>query len=114
MKLTHFSLILFIFYVTLVQQNNGRKMLRDNKYWRTARDLRRSPLSEVGCQATPTKRVYHNLNDICEQCYQLYRDLGVYDLCRSNCFGTDYFRGCMDALLVDDKQSLVNMVENIH
>lgn len=54
------------------------------RYFRSPRpqDFHQSVLDDIGCKLEPTREVYHRLNDICEQCYGLFVDLGIYHACR--------------------------------
>lgn len=42
------------------------------------------------------------LKNICDDCYNLYKDAEVYGLCTERCFHSEYFKACLSALLIDD------------
>ena len=52
------------------------------------------------CPNTPSVSVLKFLGRICEDCYSLYRDFDVFEMCRSDCFTSQYFSGCMNVMLV--------------
>jgi len=54
----------------------------------------------LGCASSPTLRILKYLDRICDDCYMLFRDPGVYGMCRSDCFSSSYFRSCMDIIMV--------------
>ena len=57
----------------------------------------------LGCSAAPSLRVLKYLDRICDDCYMLYRDPGVYTMCRSDCYNNRFFLGCMDVMMVSKK-----------
>merc|ERR1712107_755950 len=58
------------------------------------------------CQDAMDLPTYFFLNKVCEDCFALYRDTDVYSACRSGCFSSIYFNGCMDTLMVDKETQL--------
>merc|ERR1711976_1001239 len=54
----------------------------------------------LGCSASPSLRVLKYLDRICDDCYMLYRDPDIYQMCRSDCFNNRFFLGCMDVMMV--------------
>ncbi|TRY74745.1 hypothetical protein TCAL_00550 [Tigriopus californicus] len=70
----------------------------------------------IGCKSSPSIRAYSTLNKVCEDCYHLYRDADLYNMCRSNCFGSEFFMSCMDSLLTttEAKMHHASLVEDIH
>eukprot|EP00092_Neocalanus_flemingeri_P033242 GFUD01036148.1.p1 GENE.GFUD01036148.1~~GFUD01036148.1.p1 ORF type:complete len:120 (-),score=23.34 GFUD01036148.1:23-382(-) len=64
------------------------------------RTLRMSPTDEL-CDGTLDLKTYLFMNRMCEDCFSLYRDSDIYSACRSGCFGSSYFQGCMQSLMVD-------------
>jgi len=54
----------------------------------------------LGCSAAPSLRVLKYLDRICDDCYMIYRDTDVYQMCRSNCYNNNFFLGCMDVMMV--------------
>merc|ERR1712004_48709 len=53
------------------------------------------------CQDAMDLPTYFFLNEVCEDCFALYRDTDIYSACRSG-----YFSGCMDTLMVDKETQL--------
>lgn len=70
----------------------------------------------LGCKSVPSMKTFKYLNRICEDCFQLFRDQELYHMCRSDCFGSRYFVGCMDALLVetDARVEAAGIVDDMH
>jgi len=56
--------------------------------------------NSLGCSSSPSLRILKYLDRICDDCYMLYRDSDVYQLCRSDCFSSRFFLGCMDVMMV--------------
>merc|ERR1719330_170056 len=56
--------------------------------------------SVTGCPRHPLVKVFKFLDSVCDDCYDLYRDPDVYSLCRSKCFSSPYFSGCMNMMLL--------------
>eukprot|EP00095_Tigriopus_kingsejongensis_P004255 maker-scaffold919_size81109-snap-gene-0.18 protein:Tk04255 transcript:maker-scaffold919_size81109-snap-gene-0.18-mRNA-1 annotation:"ion transport peptide 3" len=70
----------------------------------------------IGCKVSPTLKIYKTLNRVCDECFLLYREPDLYHMCRSDCFGSDYFMSCMDSLLTTQEAKMhhASLVENIH
>lgn len=75
-----------------------------------------SSIDNAGCQGTLDLNGFSKLNKICEDCYSLYKAPEVYTLCREDCFGTRFFDGCMDTLLVKDelKSEVAAYLDDVH
>merc|ERR1712001_760986 len=56
--------------------------------------------------------IYTQLDNICEDCYNLYKEADVHQFCRADCFSTSYFQRCLQALLLEEDRFL-NMVQII-
>ncbi|XP_023346951.1 ion transport peptide isoform X2 [Eurytemora carolleeae] len=52
------------------------------------------------CTSPPSLQMAKFLDRICEDCYRLYRDIDVYQMCRSGCYGSEYFLNCMNSIMV--------------
>jgi len=59
---------------------------------------------DIQCKGVYDKEIFSKLDRVCEDCYNLYREPGLHSLCRSNCFGSPYFKGCLDALLLNEDE----------
>merc|ERR1712150_160920 len=57
-----------------------------------------------GCRGKYTAAIATQLEDICEDCYNLYKEPDVHQLCRADCFSTAYFPKCLQALLLEEAQ----------
>merc|ERR1719300_1146067 len=53
---------------------------------------------DFGCSEPPTEKALKFLDKICEDCYHMYKDSDVYDMCRTDCFSSGYFNGCMNVM----------------
>ncbi|KAL7646536.1 UNVERIFIED_CONTAM: hypothetical protein RMT77_001787 [Armadillidium vulgare] len=69
------------------------------------------------CFGTYDKKQYVLLNQICHDCYNLFRNPGVMSQCRSNCFRNSLFPLCAAYLSLDlDKEEIeskVNLVNGL-
>ncbi|PSN44322.1 Ion transport peptide [Blattella germanica] len=67
---------------------------------------------ELQCKGVYDKSIFARLDRICEDCYNLFREPHLHTLCRSNCFSSPYFDGCIEALLLDkEKENFSQMIE---
>ncbi|XP_006571870.1 crustacean hyperglycemic hormones isoform X2 [Apis mellifera] len=67
---------------------------------------------DIQCKGIYDKSIFARLDRICEDCYNLFREPQLHQLCRQDCFGTEYFTSCIQALLLEDeKEKLYEMVE---
>jgi len=77
-----------------------------------SRPLSKRSFFDIQCKGVYDKGIFARLDRICDDCYNLYREPQLHSLCRSNCFGSQYFKGCLDALLLnDDEAKYEEMVE---
>lgn len=69
---------------------------------------------DLRCRGMYAPRIFAQLDRICEDCYNLYRDAEVHNMCRSGCFTTQTFRNCLQNLLLDKEsefyQELVEII----
>ncbi|XP_076629730.1 ion transport peptide isoform X2 [Colletes latitarsis] len=67
---------------------------------------------DIQCKGIYDKSIFARLDRICEDCYNLFREPQLHQLCRQSCFGTEYFTSCIQALLLEDeKEKFQEMVE---
>ncbi|XP_003427340.1 ion transport peptide isoform X2 [Nasonia vitripennis] len=59
---------------------------------------------DIQCKGVYDKALFARLDRICEDCYNLFREPQLHTLCRHNCFGTEYFTSCIQALLLEDEK----------
>jgi len=81
--------------------------------------MRRSSMSladDAGCQGRLALSKFAKVNQICEECHSLFKELEVYRLCRADCFGTKFYYGCMEVLLVEEdlKKQVSSILEEAH
>lgn len=71
---------------------------------------------DAGCKGRLDWARFAKVNQICEECYSLFKEMEVYQLCRQQCFGTKIFTGCMEALLVEEelKSDLSTLISDAH
>merc|ERR1712088_192435 len=58
------------------------------------------------CHGKHDTTMYIQLNNICEDCYNLYKDPEVHTFCRADCFSTSFFQNCCQALLLKEDRFL--------
>ncbi|OXA42830.1 ion transport peptide isoform X2 [Folsomia candida] len=68
-----------------------------------SRPLSKRSFFDIQCKGVYDKGIFAKLDRICDDCYNLYREPQLHSLCRSNCFGSPYFKGCLDALLLNEE-----------
>jgi len=64
------------------------------------------------CRGKYDTAIYTQLDNICEDCYNLYKEADVHQACRADCFSTAYFQRCLQALLLEEDR-FVNMAQII-
>ncbi|XP_039758969.1 CHH-like protein isoform X2 [Pararge aegeria] len=66
------------------------------------------------CKGVYDAAIFARLDRICDDCYNLFREPKLYNLCRSKCFTSPYFKGCMESLyLYDEEEQLDQMIDFI-
>ncbi|XP_024887054.1 molt-inhibiting hormone isoform X2 [Temnothorax curvispinosus] len=67
---------------------------------------------DIQCKGVYDKSIFARLDRICEDCYNLFREPQLHMLCKQDCFSTQYFTSCIQALLLEDeKERFQEMVE---
>ncbi|XP_063227468.1 ion transport peptide-like [Bacillus rossius redtenbacheri] len=70
---------------------------------------------DIQCKGVYDKSIFARLDRICEDCYNLFREPSLHLLCRKNCFTSDYFKGCIDVLLLqDDMEKIQGAIKQLH
>jgi len=64
------------------------------------------------CRGKYDTAIYTQLDNICEDCYNLYKEADVHQLCRVDCFSSSYFQTCLQALLLEEGR-FINMAQII-
>ncbi|XP_014274474.1 ion transport peptide-like isoform X1 [Halyomorpha halys] len=86
----------------------------------TSRSIMGHPLNkrsffDLQCKGVYDKSIFARLDRICEDCYNLFREPQLHSLCRKNCFTTDYFKGCLDVLLLQDEmENIQTWIKQLH
>ncbi|XP_011694345.1 PREDICTED: ion transport peptide-like isoform X3 [Wasmannia auropunctata] len=70
---------------------------------------------DIQCKGVYDKSIFARLDRICEDCYNLFREPQLHMLCKKECFTTDYFKGCLDVLLLSDEVGKIQMwIKQLH
>ncbi|XP_018327517.1 ion transport peptide-like isoform X1 [Agrilus planipennis] len=81
----------------------------------TFHHLAKRSFFDIECKGVYDKSIFARLDRICEDCYNLFREPELHSLCRRNCFTTDYFKGCLDVLqLQDEMEQFQLMIKHLH
>nr|CAI5839632.1 unnamed protein product [Callosobruchus analis] len=74
--------------------------------------LTKRSFADLRCRGVYDKSIFARLDRICEDCYNLFREPSIHSLCRSECFSTKFFKGCVESLLmVEEWPKLEKMIE---
>ncbi|XP_073995716.1 ion transport peptide isoform X2 [Rhodnius prolixus] len=74
--------------------------------------LNKRSFFDLQCKGVYDKSIFARLDRICEDCYNLFREPQLHSLCRSDCFASKYFAGCLEALLLrEEENKFFQMVE---
>ncbi|KAM7286735.1 crustacean hyperglycemic hormones [Ixodes scapularis] len=80
-----------------------------------ARNLHKRSFLELGCRGNFEQSYLARLERVCEECFGLYREPQVYNICRENCFKNENFLKCAEALLLhDEMESLKGKVDYLY
>jgi len=66
---------------------------------KTSRLTKASKLSvaeSLGCDAGLSRSVFMYMDNICHSCFNLFREIEIYYMCRADCFSSDMFLACME------------------
>ncbi|XP_031843758.1 ion transport peptide isoform X4 [Nomia melanderi] len=70
---------------------------------------------DIQCKGIYDKSIFARLDRICEDCYNLFREPQLHQLCRKNCFTSEYFKGCLDVLLLQDEvEKIQTWIKQLH
>jgi len=56
------------------------------------------------CRGKYDTSMYTQLDNICEDCYNLYKEVSIHHACKADCFSSSSFKTCLQALLLDEGQ----------
>ncbi|CAG7834504.1 unnamed protein product [Allacma fusca] len=80
-----------------------------------SRPLSKRSFFDIQCKGVYDKGIFAKLDRVCDDCFNLYREPQLHSLCRSKCFTTSYFVGCLDALtLSDDEEQYQRLITTIN
>ncbi|XP_018015808.2 crustacean hyperglycemic hormone [Hyalella azteca] len=69
----------------------------------TLRPNTRMEFASLSCAGEYNKAEYRDLSRVCEDCYNLFREIYVFSSCKSNCFRNEMFPKCVSYLLLDNR-----------
>ncbi|KAG8312632.1 hypothetical protein J6590_018273 [Homalodisca vitripennis] len=70
---------------------------------------------DLQCKGVYDKSIFARLDLICDDCYNLFREPQLHQLCRKNCFTSDYFKGCLEVLLLQDEmENIQTWIKQLH
>merc|ERR1719464_2598597 len=64
------------------------------------------------CRGRYDTAIFTTLDNICEDCYNLYKEPDIHSMCRADCFSSASFQHCLQALLLEQDR-FVNMAQII-
>merc|ERR1711892_995411 len=56
------------------------------------------------CRGKYDTSIYTQLDNICEDCYNLYKEVGIHQACKADCFSSPGFQTCLQALLLEEER----------
>ncbi|CAO1407903.1 unnamed protein product [Diamesa serratosioi] len=68
---------------------------------------KRSSFFDIECKGVFNKSIFFRLDRICEDCYSLFREPSLHSLCKKQCFTTEFFKGCLEALQLTDEVNAI-------
>jgi hypothetical protein len=63
-------------------------------------------IEHLRCRGMHDNGILTQLERICEDCYNLYKDAEVHAYCRMDCFSSQTFRQCLQSLLMDKESDI--------
>ncbi|XP_026320432.1 ion transport peptide-like isoform X2 [Hyposmocoma kahamanoa] len=64
--------------------------------------ITRRSFYDLQCKGVYDQVMFNRLDRVCDDCYNLFRESQLFNLCRADCFTSDYFKGCVEALLLNE------------
>ncbi|XP_065215711.1 ion transport peptide isoform X2 [Planococcus citri] len=65
---------------------------------------------DIHCKGIYDKSIFARIDQICEDCYNLFREPKLHSVCRADCFNNKYFQGCLSTLLLTEEQEEINQL----
>ncbi|XP_077287138.1 ion transport peptide [Arctopsyche grandis] len=70
---------------------------------------------EIECKGVYDKSMFARVDRVCEDCYNLYREPQLHSQCRKDCFTTQYYLGCIEALQkIDELPQIQTWIKQLH
>nr|UPH34161.1 venom peptide precursor CNH-Rm [Rhytidoponera metallica] len=97
-------LFIFVYYILLTST------IRENPYLY----IYKTKIKDVVC-TNHNNDTFNKVDNVCDDCFNLFRNINLYNDCRQNCFGSEYFPACLEVLLqLDEKQKHLEWVTQLH
>ncbi|CAG7730402.1 unnamed protein product [Allacma fusca] len=109
------GMLMLTLYVLVITLGIAVEGSRSSAAFIGSHPLSKRSFVSIQCRGTYDNEIFSKLSRVCDDCYNLYQEQEVHSLCRSNCFGSSYFKGCLDALLLSEEEDkFEEMIEEIH
>ncbi|XP_022119612.1 CHH-like protein isoform X2 [Pieris rapae] len=76
----------------------------------TPHHVSRRSFFSLECKGVFDAAIFARLDRICDDCYNLFREPQLYTLCRSDCFTTLFFKGCVESLCLSDEMEELDLM----
>merc|ERR1719334_2405070 len=95
MKQFHVATISFLIFALTLSFGTGYKIPRVG---------RSRTYVELGCMGIYDEQIFAKLEQVCDDCLNLYKEPIVHTVCRTDCFGSQTFQDCMKNLRFDEEK----------
>nr|P56688.1 RecName: Full=Mandibular organ-inhibiting hormone; Short=MOIH; Contains: RecName: Full=MOIH precursor-related peptide; Contains: RecName: Full=Mandibular organ-inhibiting hormone; Flags: Precursor [Libinia emarginata]AAD32706.1 mandibular organ inhibiting hormone preproprotein [Libinia emarginata] len=76
--------------------------------------LEKRQIFDPSCKGLYDRGLFSDLEHVCKDCYNLYRNPQVTSACRVNCYSNRVFRQCMeDLLLMEDFDKYARAIQTV-
>jgi len=69
--------------------------------------------SGLGCRGMFHVAIFSKLENLCDQCYEMFKIPEIHQLCRSDCFGSTFFKSCVNSLLMKEEERIYDKMISI-
>ncbi|CAH1115508.1 unnamed protein product [Psylliodes chrysocephalus] len=81
---------------------------------RSHHSITKRSFKDLQCKGVYDKSIFARLDQICEDCYNLFREPPLYTMCRDRCFSTKAFGGCCESLLCENVDEIKDMIKQLN
>ncbi|OQR76135.1 prepro ion transport peptide [Tropilaelaps mercedesae] len=74
--------------------------------------LHKRSFLQMGCKGEFVPSYFARLDRVCEECYQMYRKPFILEVCRSDCYRSEAFLQCTDALMLHKEKEILESMRN--